>query len=289
MTTTYSYAPPSLFERDDIELVKMFLSQFKDNEGNSYTLKVRPDVVERKEKAIEAIAVAENGLSLAIEHTLIQPFEGQMADNVPFLTVFEQFRTDSSLRTPNRFIDVLVPALVIPKGLDWKDVAKKVREWFIKEKDSFPTDGEKEYTIPDVGFELKVTVQTFDLPETEGVLVTGRILPRGSPFDDVLRKALHQKVPKLVATSADKHILLLEDGGTAIGFAKIGKGLDENVGSLPELKKVDAVWTVHTMGWKSNGDALFFRVWPGWTGQRFWIKDERFAKPKSEQTAGKTL
>jgi len=29
-----------------------------------------------------------------------------------------------------------------------------------------------------------------------------------------------------------------------------------------------------------KGDAIFERVWPGWTGQRFWIKDERFpAKP----------
>ena len=284
-TTTHSYDSSVPFERDDIELVKMFLSQFKDEDGNSYKLEVRPDVVERKAKAIEAIAVTDNGRRLAIEHTYIQPFEGQMSDNAPFLTVFEQFRTDSSLRIPNRFIDVLVPAFAVPKGVDWKEVAKKAREWFIKQRDSFPADGEKEYTIPGVGFELKVVVQTFDLPGTEGVLVTGRILPSGSPFDDVLRKALRQKVPKLVTTDADKHILLLQDGGTAIGFAQIGRGLEENIKSLPELKKVDEVWVVHTMAWKSNGDALFFRVWPGWMGHRFWIKDKRFANPNPEQTA----
>lgn len=27
------------------------------------------------------------------------------------------------------------------------------------------------------------------------------------------------------------------------------------------------VLVLHTMDWKSNGDALFFRVWPGWIGQ----------------------
>jgi hypothetical protein len=97
MTPTFNYTVAA-FERDDIELVKMFLSQFKDGDSNSYKLEARPDVVERKEKAIEAIAVSENGRRLAIEHTYIQPFEGQMADNIPFLTVFEQFRTDSSLR-----------------------------------------------------------------------------------------------------------------------------------------------------------------------------------------------
>lgn len=91
MTPTFDYSAET-FERDDIELVNMFLSQFKDGDGNSYKLETRPDVVERKEKAIEAIAVSENGSRMAIEHTYIQPFEGQMADNVPFLTVFEQFR-----------------------------------------------------------------------------------------------------------------------------------------------------------------------------------------------------
>jgi hypothetical protein len=282
MAQPFDYSGSQDPGRNDIELVKMFLSQFKDEDGSSYALSERPDVAERKEKAVEAIAVAPNGRRLAIEHTYVQPFEGQMADNVPFLTVFEQFRIDPSLRIPNRFIDVLVPALAIPKGVDWKEIGKRVRDLFVKERDSFLADGEKEYRIPDVGFELNVTVQTFDLPETEGVLVTGHILPGGTPFDKVLERALHQKVPKLVATPADMHILLLEDGGTAIGFSKISSGLDENVKGLPELKKLNAIWTVHTMGWKSNGDALFFRVWPDpWNEQRFWIKDQRFAKAKT--------
>jgi hypothetical protein len=279
MTPTFDYTAET-FERDDIELVKIFLSQFKDEDGNSYKLGARPDVVERKEKAIEAIAISESGRRLAIEHTYIQPFEGQMADNVPFLTVFEQFRTDSSLAIANRFIDVLVPAFAVPKGVDWKDVAKKVRSWFINTRDAIPMEGETQYAIPDLGFDLTVTVQTFALPETKGVVVVGRILPTGEPFNGVLRKALTAKVPKLVATAADKHILLFEDGGTAIGFAKIGQGIDDSIGALPDLKKVDGVWSIHTMEWKSQGNALFFRVWPGWTGERFWIKDLRFVKTK---------
>lgn len=281
MMPTHTYTSSQEFERDDIELVKMFLSQFKDNDGRTYTLKARPDAEERKTKAVEAITVAENGRTLAIEHTYIQPFEGQKSDDVPFLTVFEQLRTDPSLKIPNRFIDVLVPAFAIPKGVDWSDVAKQVRKWFVETASKFPTEGETKYSIPGCGFELGVIVQTFELPETDGVLVVGRILPGGDPFDAVLDKALNQKVPKLVATPADKHILLLEDGGVAIGFAKIGMGLDARVEKLQELKNVDAVWTIHTMEWKSRGHAMFVRVWPGWTGQRFWIDDERF-KPKSK-------
>src|SRR5271163_1715139 len=138
---TYTYTSLG-FERDDIELVKMFLSQFKDGEGKSFTLKARPDVEERKAKAVEAIAAADNGCTLAIEHTYIQPFEGQKADDVPFLAVFEQFRKDPSLRLPSRFVDILVPAFAIQKGVDWDHVARKVRQWFVDTASTFPADGE---------------------------------------------------------------------------------------------------------------------------------------------------
>jgi hypothetical protein len=116
-TITYNSAAP--FERDDIDLVKMVLAGYRDDGGRDYELKARPDVDERKEKAIEAIAESSDGRKLAIEHTYIQPFEGERADAVPFTTVFEQFRTDSGLAHPDRFIDVIVPAFAVGKGVDF--------------------------------------------------------------------------------------------------------------------------------------------------------------------------
>jgi hypothetical protein len=275
-TPTITYNPSDPIDRDDIELVKMFLEGYKDESGRTYKLKARPDVTERKEKAIEAIAEAEDGRTLAIEHTYIQPFEGERADAIPFQTVFEQLRTDAGLALPNRFIDVIVPAFAVGKGTDWKEVAQKVVEWFLKVRDSFPQEGEKWYTIPDVGFKLDVVVQTFALPNPKGVLLASRQLPGGDPFRAALRTALEKKVPKLIATQADSHILLFQDGGTAIGFSRLAQGLEENASALPEVKKLTSVWTIHTIEWKSKGNAMFVRVWPGWTGQRFWIQDGRF-------------
>jgi hypothetical protein len=81
-TPTITYNPSGPIDRDDIELVKMFLAGYKDESGRTYKLKARPDVTERKEKAIEAIAEAEDGRTLAIEHTYIQPFEGERADSI---------------------------------------------------------------------------------------------------------------------------------------------------------------------------------------------------------------
>jgi hypothetical protein len=277
---TYTYNSEG-FERDDIELVKMFLSQFKDD-GKPYAIKTRPELEEHKAKAVEAVAITENGRTLAIEHTYIEPFQGQRTDDIPFLTAFEHLQKNPSLKLPNRFIDIFVPAFAVQKGPDWKDVAARVRQWFVETAKNFPAEGYTTYSIPGCGFELNVQVETFELPDSDGVLVVGRILPGGNPFDAVLDKAVAQKVPKLIATPADKHILLLEDGGTAIGFAKIGMGLDARVEKFQELKKVDAVWAIHTMEWKSKGHVLFVRVWPGGIGERFWINDQRFSKPESK-------
>jgi hypothetical protein len=216
---------------------------------------------------------------------MVETFAGKRADDVPFLIGFEQLRLDKSLLLANRFIDVQCPALAIPKGkgIDWKEIGQRVVKWFTEARDKFPLDGQTWHTIPDVGFELKVLVETMSIPGTDGVVVVSRILPEERPFIEVLRRALANKVPKLVGTPADKHILLLEDEGAAIGFYKVTHGIDSSVASVPELKKVAEVWVVKTMSWKASGEVFFYRVWPGGVGERFRIYDERFAGVTSGQ------
>jgi hypothetical protein len=266
------------FERDDIELVKLFLGEYRDTNRNSYRLKQRPDTVGRKARAVEAVAVNGQGHRLAIEHTLVEPFEGKKADDVPFLTVFEQLRLDKSLLVPNRFINVQCPALSIPKQIDWKDVGQKVLDWFKDARKKFPAEGQSSHLIPDVGFDLTVNVETMDIPSTEGVVVLSRILPGDKPFIDVLRRSLHKKVPKLVETPAERHILLLEDEGVAIGFHSLIEGIDASAEELADLGDVDEVWVVKTMGWKPSGKVFFCRVWPGGVGERFQVLNMRFAR-----------
>ena len=90
----------------------------------------------------------------------------------------------------------------------------------------------------------------------------------------------HRELFANVATPAEKHILLLEDNGVAIGFVKATTGIDSSVDALPDLKKVNEVWIAHTMGWKTSGDVLFVHIWPGGVKERFWVKDERFSDKK---------
>jgi len=270
-------AVPENFERDDIELVKLFLTQYKDAEGNSYDLTARPDKVERKEKAVEAIAEDKHKHRLAIEHTLIQAFEGQKADDPRFEAVFEPLQKDESLRVPERLIEVFPPAFSVPNGVKWEDTQQKVYKWFKESREKFQKEGDSEHDIPGLGFDLKVLVQMMEVPGSKGFVGAGRIRPKDRPFIDVLRKALTTKVPKLVATPADKRILLLEHQGTSVGFTEVTRGMDSTVDALPDLKKVDEVWVVHSMEWKTRGFLIFVYVWPGGVKNKFSIKDERFS------------
>lgn len=163
--------------RDDIQLVELFLSQYKDSEGDTYHLAERPGVAERNAPAIEAVAVNERGRRLAVEHTLIQPFEGQKTDDLPFLKGFERLELDKSLRVADRLIEVIPTAFAIPKGQNWESVGQRVYDWFKDARLNF-ADGESQHTIPNLSFELKVVVQTMDISGTEGVVSVSRILPR---------------------------------------------------------------------------------------------------------------
>lgn len=256
--------------RDDIRLVELFLSQYKDAAGNVYRLAERPDVAERNAPAIEAVAVDALGHRLAVEHTLIQPFEGQKSDDLPFLRGFERLELDDSLRVPDRLIEVVPPAFAIPKGHNWETVGQRVYDWFTVARLTF-ADGESRHTIPNLPFELNVLVQTMDISGTEGVVSVSRILPKDRPFIDVLRTALARKLPKLVATPADKHILLLEDASSAIGFRQVIEGIDACREEFPQLSDVDEIWVAKTVVWKTAGDVWFCHVWPGGVRERFRI------------------
>ena len=148
--------------REDIQLVRLFLSLYQDSAGNSYRLAERPDVVERNAPAIEAVACDAHGHRLAVEHTLIQPFDGQKSDDLPFLKGFERLRLDDSLRVPDRLIEVIPPAFAIPRGFDWDTVGRTVHDWFRDARLTFG-NGESWHTIPDLPFKLDVLVQTMDI------------------------------------------------------------------------------------------------------------------------------
>ena len=258
--------------RRDERLIDLFLRGYKDRAGSSYHLLERPDRVERAKPAIDCIAVNERGGDLAIEHTLVEPFEGQKADDPPFLAVFERLHHAPELVVPNILIDILVPVGAIPKGSDWEQIGQRVLEWFRSIRLEIPL-GRSDHGISGLEFKLRVHIEAMEIPDSPGVLVVGRLWPNDKPFSDVLRRALAAKLPKLVATPAKAHILLVEDASMVMGITTFSLEIDAARPSFEELARVDSVWLAHTPLWDSEKIVWFFRVWPDGVRERFKMQE----------------
>jgi len=258
--------------RRDERLIDLFLRGYKDRDGKTYHLQKRPDQVERERPAIDCVAVNERGDDLAIEHTLVEPFEGQKADDQPFLAVFGGLHHSPELVVPNLLIDLLVPVGAIPKGLRWEQVGQRVLDWF-REIRLKIRPGESDHKIPGLDFDLTVHIETMEIPGSPGVLVVGRLWPKDKSFSDVLRRALAAKLPKLVATPAKRHTLIVEDASMVLGLTAFARELDAARPNFEEMTRIESVWLAHTPVWDSEKVVWFFHVWPNGVRERFKIED----------------
>jgi hypothetical protein len=257
--------------KQDATLIELFIKGYAELTGVRQLLRERPDEIERRKKAVDAIAEDEQNRTTAIEHTLVQPFEGQKSDDQPFNAVFRRLQDDQSLLVPGVFIELWSPAFAIPQGVDWNKVGDVLCAWLKATAPTFARDAESAHMVPGLPFELPLRIQTMIIPDSPGLLSPGRIMPKDRPFGDVVRTALSNKLPKLVATRADKRILLLEDASMALGLVQVTQELDARRGEFPQLEQVDAVWVCKTATWAVSRTIWFFKVWPGGVSDRFKI------------------
>jgi hypothetical protein len=246
----------------DQKLVSLFLDEYKNISGEGYQVKEWADDKERNKPAVEAIAVDQSTeKSLAIEHTLLQPFEGEKNDNVPFLMVVGELEKDDSLKLPKYSIDIFLQVGAIPKGVKWPEVNKTFGDW-LRQNIANLQDGESKHVVRHNDLEIQMTILKDTLPSSDkGTLTFGRFVPPDS-LPEVMRTAFKKKLPKLVDAAADKRILLFENDGLLL----VNKTIYDLIGTLAagfdELKKVDEIWMIGTMGWKAHNYLTYTKVWP---------------------------
>src|SRR5260370_9209806 len=99
---------PTTSRREDI-FIGLFLSAYE-NRSWADALHVQPDKIERTKPAVDWLAKRKSdGKTLAIEHTIIEPFVGEKADFASFKTAFLAIEGDTSLPVAGRYIRVFVP------------------------------------------------------------------------------------------------------------------------------------------------------------------------------------
>ena len=254
--------------RRDIKLIQLFLPGYNESTGSSYEIRKHPDQIERQEPAIDAIAYDRAGKSLAIEHTLVQPFWGEKDDTEVFRTVFASLESDLSLRLADYDIELRPRVGAIPKDVNWKEIGERVKGWFRDERDSFPT-GSSNQKVPGLPFELIILVQK-ERQNERRVFVGRSDMP--DTLERVIKKALSEKLPKLVHTPADRRVLVLEKDNVPLGYVEIGQRIEAVNHEFPDLAEVDEIWIVNTVAWEKEQVVFFYKIWPDGVSNRFRVE-----------------
>ena len=210
---------------------------------------------ERVDGAVELVATrATDGATLAIEHTVIQPHPKEKED-------FARFRRsslgkddrDPSIEIPQSFLYVNIPIGTLHPGQDWDAVADVVRECIRAHKNSIP-EGRSELLCRVNGTVIQLQVQLVrDLRQNS----CRTIIRRYGNFDlsATVRTALENKLPKLVATVAQKHLLMLERDQWQLSHESVAAEIEGLRSDFPLLQSVDEIWIAET---HDNGAIVLF-------------------------------
>jgi hypothetical protein len=251
---------PSKPRPEDV-FIEAFLSAYEDL---SWADADKDWVDRRVDGGVEMLATRRSdGKTLAIEHTLIQPFVGDIDDFKFFERAFLKIGDDKSLIVPDRWIQVFVPVHTLdpfPKAAARAVVVEAVREW-IRANRVHVRDGKHQYAcqvtgVPGVAdFEITLTIKAQELPGHGELHVRRQQV--GNDFPDVVRKALSTKLPKLTGQQADKRVLILERRHMNLVPKQILDEIRRQKSSFPQLTAVDEIWILEAIFYQPGGHFLF--------------------------------
>ena len=239
-------------------LIEMLLSAYENDAWKNAAL----DWVEEKQDgAVEVVATRADGTTLALEHTLIQPFVGEKFDSERFMKAFARIEKNPALVVPERNLDVIIPVGAISKGYIWEEVGQDLLAWLMANHAAAP-EGYSSHAVT-VGISarnaplvLNIGLHCTSLPGMKGnCLIARDKMPRD--LGNNVEKALRTKLPKLVRTPADKRVLLFERDQMAPGDNKIYEEVVKLAPAFPDLTKIDEIWFVNSSIYESEGWAYF--------------------------------
>ena len=239
---------PTAAPKPEDRLIDLFLTVYDDcSWAGELSDRVRPE--RTADRGVEMLATRiKDGVTLALEHTLIEPFVGEKID---FHSHYQEFarrlKADPSLQAPGFSIQIDAPVHVLPHRTDWAGIVADVSEWIRATYLTFPQEKAlRECPCPhhpDGKLTLQVMVTRLD-DVSESFLIVQRFGPLH--VDDSVEKALRTKLRKLVDTNADRLVLILERDQGAVLPNEIYQHVDRMRPQFPELAEIDEIWIADT-------------------------------------------
>jgi hypothetical protein len=251
---------PTKPRREDT-FIERFLSAYEDHSWADADI----DWVDRRiDGAVEAHATRKSdGKTLAIEHTIIQPFVGDKEDFAFFSAAFPSIEKDQSLLVPERWIQVFVPVGTLrhqPKDSAREAIVDGVHSWLKANRLSL-RNGDSEHCCAIIGlpcngvFDVKLFIKVIPLPGPGKLHVRRQQIENN--LGDIVEKALRTKLPKLINTDAEKHILFLERQHMNLSPTSMLDEIDNRKSMFPDLAAVNEIWIVETMFYDTDSHLRF--------------------------------
>ena len=248
--------------RPEDAFIEAFLSAYEDL---SWADADKDWVDRRIDGGVEMLATRKSdGKTLAIEHTIAQPFVGEIEDyRVFFEPAFLKIESDKSLIVPDRWIQVFIPARTLEghrKPAARAGIIQAVHDW-IKNNRLNIADGQNDYRCLIAGvpgtsdFEITLRVEGKAMPKN-GLLHVRRQQVKND-FSEVIRTVMEKKVTKLVTQPADKHVLILERQHMNLVPRQIMNEVRRQAVNFSQMASVDEVWILETIGYVPGGHFLF--------------------------------
>ena len=271
---------PSKSRREDA-IIKLFVSAYADSAWKGSHIRW---LDRERDGAVDALVTRTDGKTLALEHTLIEPFKGDRENlESVFKRLQQRIENDPALRQTDRITQVNVNIDVPPDALtkrrksrSWDTIGARVQQWLrdylaqLGEGSGFHNCRiEKGHGIAK-SFSMKLYVKIISSKGSDG----GPLIRRWGPTEVnvTVEKALTAKLGKLVNTPADMRILLLERNQWGLNEEKIWQEIQLQKKNFPRLSDVDEIWIVETIFYDTSTnpnlrDYLRFTHYSGDTAQ----------------------
>jgi hypothetical protein len=135
-------------------VIKSLVKKYNEVNHSKYKIVRYPDQENSATRDIDAYAMAPGERPLALEHTNIQSFFGQFANNKRFARLYGELETD--LKDAFDFRTRLyLPIFMFQKGTNWKQVRDTIRDWLLQNAHSLP-DGFSTVQVSGLPFSFAV-------------------------------------------------------------------------------------------------------------------------------------
>lgn len=253
--------------RPENHIVRIFVSAYEKGSWKDATLTF-PD--EREDGGVDGLAVREDGARLALEHTVVEPFAGDIADLSEMLTLLATIEDDSSLAVPGLWIQVFVPVgtMHLQRPAARRAIAEAIHGWVRNNRLSL-SKGDSQHACLVTGaggktdFEITLTLKVVDLNGEGAVHVRRQQV--ADTLGDVIDRMLARKLAKVANTPATKRVLLLERRHRNLAPKQILDEIEKRRALFPALMSVDEIWIVETIyyGTDFGGEYIRFELCQG--------------------------